>query len=61
MKYLIGRKCKLTIEYGNKLLFFTAKVSNVTDTHISFLDKFDDYFTFNVSDIKQVKVIKDEN
>jgi len=60
MKELIGHKCKLVVSYQGNFLYFTADVKQVTDTHISFIDKYGEYYTLKITDIKQVKLIKEE-
>jgi hypothetical protein len=59
MRHLIGKKCKLTIkdQVNNKILFYTAKeILEITDTHIFFIDKFDQEVGFRLIDIIQTQL-----
>lgn len=59
MKHLIGKSCKLTLEVNNKILYYTVKqVTDVTETHISFIDKFDDVWSFRIKDIVEANHVR---
>ena len=49
MKELIGKTCNIHIEKNKKDLFYTAKVINVTDTHIYFIDKFNEPYVYKLT------------
>jgi len=52
---LVGRSGKLEFDRDGKRLFFFAKsISSITITHITFVDKFDDVYTFRVEDLVEV-------
>jgi len=55
MKQYIGKTCKLHIVVNGKDLFYTAKVKDVSDTHISFIDKFGEDYTFRMTDIVEIR------
>jgi len=55
MKQYIGKICKLHIVVKERDLFYTAKITNVNDTHISFIDKFDENYTFRTTDIVEIR------
>lgn len=58
MQDLIGKSCKLQVELNGKELFFTAKrVLHVSDTHITFLDKFGQVCSFRLQDLAKVQEI----
>lgn len=58
MKHLKGKSCKLTIEVNGRVLFYTAKqVTDVTDTHITFIDKFNEVLSFRLKDIVESIII----
>ncbi len=60
MKEYEGKKVKLTVEREGKELFYCANVLKVTDTHISFLDKFGIRYTFRISDVVQINEVNGE-
>lgn len=57
MKQYIGKHIKILLNRNDNELFFTAFVTNVTDTHISFIDKFKKEYSFRIEDINEIKVI----
>ena len=57
MKELIGKICKIQIKCNGKSLFFTAKITKVNDTHISFIDKFDKFCSYRLIDIIQIREV----
>lgn len=57
MKQLIGHKCKLHIISKNKNLFYTARILDMTSTHIYFIDKFNVKYIYNLNDIKEISSI----
>ena len=55
MKEFIGKKCKITFLVGGKTLHYTAKtVTSVSDSHISFIDKFEESHCFRIQDIIEI-------
>lgn len=62
MKQLIGASCRITIFLNNTQLQYTAKkIIDISDTHITFIDKFGDTFIYKISDIVQIQsIIKGE-
>ena len=59
MKQLIGSSCRITISLNNSNLQYTVqKVLEVTDKHITFLDKFGGIYVYLISNIVQIQDIK---
>lgn len=56
----LNKKVHIKIQNTGKILFFTAKVTNVTEEHISFVDKFNELRTFRISDIVEVQALNNE-
>jgi len=54
MKEHIGETVKLHIERNGADLFYTAKVMDVTDTHISFKDKYNINYCFRRQDVVEI-------
>ena len=54
----IGKRKWLHIKVNNKDLFFLAKIIDVTNTHISFIDKFNIEYSFRLLDVIEAKPIK---
>ena len=55
VKQLKGKSCLLEIEYhGSRLYFKATQVLEVTETHITFLDKFGQQYSFRLKDIVEV-------
>jgi len=57
MKELIGKICKIQIRCNEKSLFFTAKITEISDTHIFFIDKFQKFCSYRVADIIQIREV----
>jgi hypothetical protein len=60
MKQYVGIKCKIHINRAGKDLYYEATISAVTETHISFTDKFNTPYTFRVSDVIEIRGIQDK-
>jgi hypothetical protein len=55
MKDLVGRSCKIAVSVSGKDLFYTVKeVTEVTATHISFIDKFNKHYTYRWANVVEV-------
>ena len=55
MEELIGKSGKLEFIRNDKRLFFFAKtISSITKTHITFIDRYDDVYTFRIIDLVEV-------
>lgn len=63
MKEWINGTCKISVKGDDgKMLYFLAKqVTSVTDSHITFLDKYNDTYTFNVSRVEEIQQYKQKN
>ena len=52
MQELKGKSAKLEFLRDDKRLFFYAKtISSITDTHITFVDRYDDVYSFRIIDL----------
>lgn len=52
MKEYIGLPCKIKININGKSLYFKVlKVTSVTDSHITFIDKFNNYYSFKTENV----------
>ena len=57
-KNLVGRSCKIFINSNGHVLFFSVRrILSITDTHVSFLDKFDKVYCFRKMDITEVNEV----
>lgn len=54
MNEYIGDTVKLHIDRKGIDLFYTAKILQITDTHISFKDKYDVKYCYRISDIVSI-------
>lgn len=54
MKEYIGKTVKLHLIKNGAHLFYTAMVTSVTDTHITFIDRDEKMFSFKVEDIEEI-------
>jgi len=55
MKQYMNKKCKMHILRGGRDLYYEATVTTVSDTHISFIDKFDIPYTFRIDDVIEIR------
>ena len=46
MEEYLNKKVKILIAFHNDELFYYATITNVSDTHISFIDKFGKKYTY---------------
>ena len=61
MREFLNKSVWIKIKSDNGFLYFTAKkVVEVSDTHITFIDKFDEMQMFLISDVVQIKELKNE-
>ena len=71
MKEWIGKKANISVEIvteeggvkGSEVLFYKGTVKDVTDTHLTFVDKYGLTFTYRLSEVKGInnKSFKDKN
>jgi hypothetical protein len=54
MKEWINKKVIIVVERNSVELTYTAIVTEVTDMHISFTDKFNNQFTYKISDVSSI-------
>jgi len=59
MKEFLDKSVWIKIKADNGFLYFTAKkVLEVSNNHITFIDKFDEMQMFLISDVVQIKELK---
>ena len=58
MKRYKGQNVKIIIKVQNNNLNYTAKVLDVSDTHITFYDKFGKVYSYLISDIVEIQTIE---
>lgn len=61
MEEYINKKVFLRISIDGKTLFYNAVITNVTRTHISFIDKFDQKYCYRIEDVIEIKEEKISN
>ena len=54
MKEFIEKKCFIVVLMGYKVLFYNAMVLSVSDSHITFKDKFGVTSSFKIKDVIQI-------
>ena len=55
MKEYKGKSCNILVVLKGKYLFYNVKkVLDVTETHISFIDKFGNNYTYKKEDIAEI-------
>lgn len=57
MKEYIGKQVRVEVTRNGRTLFYTATVTAVTDTHIAFIDKYGDKYTFKKENIEEISPI----
>lgn len=58
MKEYINKKVMICVKPQNTVLTYSALIKEVTDTHISFLDKKGNYMSFKIADIVEIRIEK---
>ena len=55
MKQFLNKQCKIHISVNGESLFFTVKkVIDVSDSHISFIDRYNKLWCFDKNQVKQI-------
>lgn len=57
--YWLGKSAKIFILKDGKDLIFTAKIVEIDENHISFIDKFGITFSFNRKFVNEMKEIEE--
>ena len=52
----LNQKVLISVKPQERVLIYTAVVKEISNTHISFVDKFSDSFTFRIEDIVEIKL-----
>ena len=55
MEQYIGKRVFLRLDVGGNSLVFNARITEVSSTHITFIDKFNKKYTYRISDIVEMK------
>lgn len=55
MREWLNKKVRLSVEIDGRTLYYTATIIDVSDTHITFIDKFDKTITKRISDVIEVE------
>jgi hypothetical protein len=55
---LIGKRCKIHILFCGVDLYYTADVIGVSSTHISFVDKFKEQYSYRLQDVVETNIIR---
>ena len=56
----IGKSCVLTVELDGRKLFYTVKlVTDVSGSHISFIDKYDERLSVRLSNVVTIAEAKE--
>jgi len=50
-----NRICKIHIMIKKQNLFYTATIIDITNTHITFIDKFNTKYSYNMNNIIEIK------
>ena len=59
MDELLGKSAKLEFLRNGRKLFFDAKhISSITTTHITFIDRYDEVYTFRFADLVEVNDVR---
>jgi hypothetical protein len=48
MKEFTGKECNILISINNSNLFYKAVIYEITDTHITFKDKFGRFYSYSL-------------
>lgn len=57
---IIGKKYRMCIEVGNKILSFTGKIIFIDDTFVTFIDKFGKKLNYNIKHIISFEEVEDD-
>jgi len=53
-KLYLNKICKIVVLSDSKRLFYTAEVLDLSDGHISFIDKFGVYYTYSMKEVVEI-------
>ena len=59
MREYINKKVRLSADIDGKVLYYSGEVISVTDTHITFIDKFGDTKTKRIADIIEIEELRE--
>jgi len=60
MREFLNKKVLIHFFVDGNNKYFTGIITEITDTHISFIDKFNDPYTYRVADIVEIKLFDEE-
>jgi len=53
-KSFLNKICKIVVHSDNQKLFYTAEIIEISDSHVSFVDKFGIYYSYLISEIIEI-------
>ena len=60
MKLEVGSAYKIVVEVNNSILTFSCKIISADDNFVTFTDKFDKTYTYNLKNIISFELVKEE-
>jgi hypothetical protein len=62
MKEMVGKSCLIEINRDGRALFYKAReILDITDTHITFLDKYNNQYTYRLIDVVEISRVKEKS
>ena len=59
MRQYLNKKVRLSVEIDGKTLHYTCEITDVSDTHITFIDKFGNVMSKRIADIIEIEEERD--
>ena len=59
MKELIGKECKIIVNFYGEKLFYHARILYINEFMVTFIDKFKKIYMYNLQNVIEVKEVKD--
>ena len=56
MKQYIGKQCKIFVRIEGRRLFYSGEITEVSEGHVSFIDKFGELYTYNKQCIEEIRL-----
>jgi hypothetical protein len=57
LEQFVGKRCKIFIDFFGTTLVYTAHIQSVTQSHVTFCDKFNKNFAFNNLNVIEIEEI----
>jgi hypothetical protein len=58
MKELIGKRCRMQVLVNGTSLSYTAKLNDMSSTHVHITDKFNKEYFFRIQDIVEISEVQ---